>query len=145
MAVITVSRHPGSLGDALARAGPTAEHHLVERDELARLAERIGGPDADLARSPELRERSPSFWERLSDERRSDSSEHVSRQSVHESWKPDLSLRHRCPVVAVLLHSLPLGYYRSGRPAPSGVRQRRSLDPADVQDCYQVLGRGRLH
>jgi cytidylate kinase len=54
MAVITISRHPGSLGDTVARA----------------LAERIGGPDVAWDRSPELRERSPSFWERLNEERR---------------------------------------------------------------------------
>ena len=71
MAVITISRHPGSLGDTVARALAERLHYrLVERGELVRLAERIGGPDIAWERSPELRERSPSFWERLNEERR---------------------------------------------------------------------------
>jgi cytidylate kinase len=71
MAVITISRHPGSLGDTLARAlAERLQYRLVERGELVRLAERIGGPDIAWDRSPELRERSPSFWERLNEERR---------------------------------------------------------------------------
>jgi cytidylate kinase len=71
MAVVTISRHPGSLGDTVARALADRLHYrLVERDELIKLAERIGGPDIAWERSPELRERSPSFWERLNEERR---------------------------------------------------------------------------
>lgn len=71
MGVITVSRVPGSLGDTLARAlADRLQYRLVERKELVRLAERIGGPDVAWERSPELRERSPSFWERLNEERR---------------------------------------------------------------------------
>jgi cytidylate kinase len=71
MAVVTISRHPGSLGDTVARALAERLHYrLVERGELVRLAERIGGPDIAWERSPELRERSPSFWERLNEERR---------------------------------------------------------------------------
>jgi cytidylate kinase len=71
MAVITISRHPGSLGDTVARAlAERLDYRLVERGELVRLAERIGGPDVAWERSPELRERSPSFWERLNEERR---------------------------------------------------------------------------
>src|SRR5438132_1950485 len=71
MAVITISRHPGSLGDTIARA--VAErliYRLVERGELVKLAERIGGSDVAWDRAPELRERSPTFWERLNEERR---------------------------------------------------------------------------
>src|SRR5438105_11135180 len=71
MGVITVSRHPGSLGDTLARAlAERLRYRLVERGELVLLAERIGGSDVAWDRSPELRERSPSFWERLNEERR---------------------------------------------------------------------------
>src|SRR5216683_3120619 len=71
MAVITISRHPGSLGDTVARAlAPRLHYRLVERGELVQLAERIGGPDVAWDRSPELRERSPTFWERLNEERR---------------------------------------------------------------------------
>src|ERR687884_2151360 len=71
MAVITISRHPGSLGDTIARAlAERLQYRLDERTELVQLAERIGGPDVAWERSPELRERSPSFWERLNEERR---------------------------------------------------------------------------
>lgn len=71
MAVITISRHPGSLGDTIARAlAERLNYRIVERAELVRLAERIGGPDVAWERAPELRERSPSFWERLNEERR---------------------------------------------------------------------------
>jgi cytidylate kinase len=71
MAVITISRHPGSLGDTIARAIAERLHYrLVERGELVQLAERIGGSDVAWDRAPELRERSPSFWERLNEERR---------------------------------------------------------------------------
>ncbi len=71
MAVITISRHPGSLGDTIARALAERLHYrIVERQELVRLAERIGGSDVAWGRAPELRERSPSFWERLNEERR---------------------------------------------------------------------------
>lgn len=71
MAVITISRHPGSLGDTLARAiADRLNYRLVERAELIRVAERIGGTDVAWDRAPELRERSPSFWERLNEERR---------------------------------------------------------------------------
>ena len=70
MAVITISRHPGSLGDTIARAiAERLNYRLVERAELVQLAERIGGSDVAWDRAPELRERSPSFWERLNDER----------------------------------------------------------------------------
>ena len=71
MAVITISRHPGSLGDTIARALTERLHYrLVERGELVQLAERIGGPDVAWDRAPEMRERSPTFWERLNEERR---------------------------------------------------------------------------
>jgi cytidylate kinase len=70
MAVITISRHPGSLGDTIARAlAERMQYRLVERSELIQLAQRIGGADVAWERSPELRERSPSFWERLNEER----------------------------------------------------------------------------
>src|ERR1700694_3251203 len=71
MAVITISRHPGSLGDTLARALAERLHYrLVERDELVRLAELIGGPGGALGRSPQLRVRVPAFWERRSHDQR---------------------------------------------------------------------------
>jgi cytidylate kinase len=71
VAVITISRHPGSLGDTIARALTERLHYrLVERGELVQLAERIGGPDVAWDRAPEMRERSPTFWERLNEERR---------------------------------------------------------------------------
>ena len=71
VAVITISRHPGSLGDTIARAiAERLNYRLIERAELVRLAERIGGSDVAWDRAPELRERSPSFWERLNEERR---------------------------------------------------------------------------
>jgi cytidylate kinase len=71
MAVITISRHPGSLGDTLARSlAERLNYRLVERGELIQLAARIGGSDVAWDRAPELRERSPSFWERLNEERR---------------------------------------------------------------------------
>jgi cytidylate kinase len=71
MAVITISRHPGSLGDTVARAlAERLTYRLVERAELVQLAERFGGSDVAWDRAPELRERSPSFWERLNEERR---------------------------------------------------------------------------
>jgi cytidylate kinase len=71
MAVITISRHPGSLGDTIARSlADRLNYRLVERGELVQLAERVGGSDVAWDRAPELRERSPSFWERLNEERR---------------------------------------------------------------------------
>jgi len=71
MAVITISRHPGSLGDTIARAlAERLNYRLVERAELIRVAERIGGTDVAWDRAPEMRERSPSFWDRLNEERR---------------------------------------------------------------------------
>jgi cytidylate kinase len=71
MAVITISRHPGSLGDTIARAlAERLQYRLIERSELIRVAERIGGTDVAWDRAPEMRERSPSFWERLNEERR---------------------------------------------------------------------------
>src|SRR5260370_42475914 len=71
MAVITISRHPGSLGDTIARALAERLHYrIVERQELIRLAERIGGSGVAWDRAPELGERSPSFWGRRNEERR---------------------------------------------------------------------------
>src|SRR5919201_7124638 len=71
MGVITISRVPGSSGDMLARAlAERLQYRLVDRAELVGLAETVGGADVAWERSPELRERSPSFWERLNEERR---------------------------------------------------------------------------
>ena len=58
MAVITISRHPGSLGDTIARAlAERLQYRLVERSELIQVAERIGGTDVAWDRAPEMRER----------------------------------------------------------------------------------------
>jgi cytidylate kinase len=71
MGVVTISRVPGSSGDILARAlAERLQYRLVDRKELVQLAETVGGADVAWERSPELRERSPSFWERLNEERR---------------------------------------------------------------------------
>jgi cytidylate kinase len=71
MGVVTISRVPGSSGDILARAlAERLQYRLVDRRELVQLAETVGGADVAWERSPELRERSPSFWERLNEERR---------------------------------------------------------------------------
>src|SRR5689334_16886178 len=46
MAVVTISRVPGSSGDALARAlAERLQYRLVERAELVQLAETVGGAD----------------------------------------------------------------------------------------------------
>src|SRR5438874_12196368 len=69
MAVITISRHPGSLGDTIARAIAERLHYrIVEGDELVRLAERIGGSDVAWDRALELGERSRSYSERLNED-----------------------------------------------------------------------------
>src|SRR3989449_8027236 len=83
MAVIAISRHPGSRGDTVARVlAPRLRYRLVERGELVQLATQIGGSDVAWERSPELRERSPSFWERLNEERRRSASV-VRRVTTH--------------------------------------------------------------
>lgn len=70
MGVITVSRMSASDGDILAReVADRLGYRLVGRSELARLASFAGDTEA-VERSPELRERAPSFWERLNEERR---------------------------------------------------------------------------
>ncbi len=70
MAVVAVSRIPGSLGDQLAHAvAQRLGYRYVGRTELVRLAAELGEPEA-WEQSPELRERSPTFWERLNEERR---------------------------------------------------------------------------
>src|SRR5947209_8444001 len=70
MSVVTVSRLPGARGDTLAAAlAERLGYRLVGRSELVKLAEHLAGFDTGWEGSPELRERSPSFWERLNDER----------------------------------------------------------------------------
>lgn len=87
MAVITISRQPGSLGDEVAQtlAGQLG-YRLIRRPDLAALASGFGEP-GELANSPELRERSPSFWERLNEERRRYAS--VLRNSVLQLAEED--------------------------------------------------------
>jgi cytidylate kinase len=70
VSVVTVSRLPGAHGDALATAlAERLGYRLVGRSELVKLAEHLVGFDIGWEGSPELRERSPSFWERLNEER----------------------------------------------------------------------------
>jgi cytidylate kinase len=68
--IVTLSRLPGSLGDEVAQGlAERLGFRLVTRPELIRLAdEQLGGPGA-WERSPELGERAPSFWERVTGER----------------------------------------------------------------------------
>ena len=70
MPIVTLSRLPGSLGDELAQAlAERLGFRLVTRPELIRLAdEQLGGPGT-WERSPELGERAPSFWQRVTRER----------------------------------------------------------------------------
>ncbi len=69
MAIVAITRQAGSQGDALGEAvAARLGYDLVRRTDLLRLAADIGGPDA-WDQSPELRERNPSFWERLNDDR----------------------------------------------------------------------------
>src|SRR5918912_1855980 len=127
MGVITVSRHPGSLGDTLARA--TAErlgYRIVERDQLARLAERVGGSDLAWDRSPELRERSPSFWERLNEERRRYSS--VLRRVTTELAQED----------DVVIVGLGAGQFLKGL---SNVLRLQVVAPYDIR-LERVMSRG---
>ena len=70
MAVVTVSRMPASLGDEVARSvASTLGYRFVGRAELVALAGQLEGT-GQWDRAPEMRERSPSFWERLNEERR---------------------------------------------------------------------------
>ncbi|MBI2755213.1 MAG: cytidylate kinase family protein [Chloroflexi bacterium] len=69
MSVVTISRMLASDGDEVAAAlASRLGYRLVGREDLVSLASALGEPDA-IGRSPELRERSPSFWERLNEER----------------------------------------------------------------------------
>jgi cytidylate kinase len=70
MAVITISRLPGALGDTLAAAlAERLQYRLVERAQLMQLCEQLVGSDLGWERSPELRKRSASLWGRLNAER----------------------------------------------------------------------------
>ena len=69
MAVITISRLPGALGDTLAAAlAERLQYRLVERAQLMQLCEQLVGSDLGWERSPELRQRSASLWGRLNAE-----------------------------------------------------------------------------
>lgn len=75
VSVVTISRTPGSLGDAVAEElAQRLGYRLVGRMELLELATSSGVADRTLERSPELRERSPSFWERFNEDRRRNAS-----------------------------------------------------------------------
>ena len=58
--LVTVSRSPGARDDAALAVG--LGYRLVGRSELVKLAEHLAGFDTGWEGSPELRERSPSFW-----------------------------------------------------------------------------------
>jgi CMP/dCMP kinase len=71
MPVVTVTRSAGARGDSIAAAlAERLEYRLVGRHELVQLASGAGFAESGLERSPEIRERPPSFWERLNEERR---------------------------------------------------------------------------
>jgi cytidylate kinase len=69
VAIVAITRQAGSDGDALGElVADCLGYRLVRRTDLLRLAADVGGPGA-WERSPELRERTPSFWERLNEDR----------------------------------------------------------------------------
>jgi cytidylate kinase len=69
VAIVAITRQAGSDGDPLGeQLADRLQYRLVRRTDLLRLAADVGGPGA-WERSPELRERTPSFWERLNEDR----------------------------------------------------------------------------
>jgi hypothetical protein len=66
MAVITISRLAGALGDTLAAAlAERLQYRLVERAQLMQLCEQLVGSDLGWERSRSSGERSASLWGRL--------------------------------------------------------------------------------
>src|ERR1700716_674729 len=139
MAVITISRHPGSLGDTVARAlADRLQYRLVERDELIKLAERIGGTDVAWDRAPEMRERSPTFWERLNEERRRYASV-LRRVTTQLAEEDDVVIGGLGG--GQLLKSLG-NVLRLQIIAPMDVRLERVMEPGSA-NLHGSLGRGR--
>ncbi|MFN0074350.1 MAG: cytidylate kinase family protein [Chloroflexota bacterium] len=69
MAVITISRQEGSLGDAIGRAlAERLNYRFLDNSTVIDEARKYGGEIEPNA--PEIEEKQPTFWERLNEERR---------------------------------------------------------------------------
>ena len=69
MAVITISRQEGSLGDHIARAlAERLDYRFLDNSTVIAEARKYGGEIEPNA--PEIEEKQPTFWERLNEERR---------------------------------------------------------------------------
>lgn len=69
MAVVTISRQLGALGEEVARAlAERLDYQLVDRDKLIKAAQAYTGLEVSSG-VPEIAEKRPSFWERLNEER----------------------------------------------------------------------------
>ncbi|HEX3245934.1 MAG TPA: cytidylate kinase family protein [Chloroflexota bacterium] len=69
MAVITISRQEGSLGDQIGRAlAERLDYRFLDNSTVIAEARKYGGEIEPNA--PEIEEKQPTFWERLNEERR---------------------------------------------------------------------------
>lgn len=69
MAVITISRQDGSLGDAIGRSlAERLNYRFLDNGTVIEEARKYGGEIDSTA--PEIEEKQPTFWERLNEERR---------------------------------------------------------------------------
>src|SRR5215212_8374912 len=69
MAVITISRQEGSLGDAIGRSlAERLDYRFLDNGTVIEEARKYGGEIDSTA--PEIEEKQPTFWERLNEERR---------------------------------------------------------------------------